>query len=293
MPERKPAGGAAFALMVFLCFLWGINQVIAKLAAPDVSLVMQAGLRSLIAVVCLYAWTLVRSVPLFTRDGTLAAGLLAGALFSAEFLFMFSGLAHTDASRMVVFVYLAPCITTLGLHWLVKGERLSPLQWAGVLLAFIGIVIAFGDGPRYSNATLMGDAFGVLTAVLWAATTIVVRSTRLANISASKVLFYQLGMAALTLPIASMLMGEPGIIAITPAAITSLAYQGIIVAFASYLAWFWLLTKYLATRLSVFTFFTPLFGVAAGIFVLREPFTVAFLLSVLLVGAGIYLVNRK
>jgi drug/metabolite transporter (DMT)-like permease len=254
---------------------------------------MQSGLRSAIAAVLLLAWTWRRGVPLFERDGTLGPGLVAGVLFAAEFLFIYSGLAWTGASRMVVFVYLAPCLTALGLHWFLPSERLSSLQWSGILLAFAGVAIAFADGFASDRASLLGDAFGVIAAALWAATTVLIRTTKLSGISASKTLFYQLAVSAAALPVASVLLGEPGIVALTPLVVTSLLYQGGIVAFASYLAWFWLLTRYLAARLSVFAFLTPLFGVAAGVTVLGEPLRPVFVAGVALVGAGIYLVNRR
>jgi drug/metabolite transporter (DMT)-like permease len=291
--ERKPVDNFVLLLMLLLCFLWGINQVMAKLAAPGVSLVMQAGIRSIIAAILLYGWMRLHGIPLFNRDGTLWPGLLAGGLFAMEFLFMFAGLARTDASRMIVFVYLAPCLTALGLHGFVPGERLRPIQWMGVLLAFVGIVIAFGEGFASARGTWLGDALGVLAAIFWAATTLVVRGSRLAKTSASKTLFYQLAMAAAVLPLASVIIGEPGVVAVTPMVLVSLFYQGVIVAFASYLAWFWLLTRYLASRIVVFSFFTPLFGVAAGSLIMHEPVTLFFLLAVLLVGAGIYLVNKR
>jgi len=173
------------------------------------------------------------------------------------------------------------------------GERLNAGQWAGVALAFLGVALAFADGfSMAKGSTLIGDAFGVIAAALWAATTVLIRSTRLTSASATKTLFYQLGISALVLPLASMLAGEPGIIALTPTVVASLAYQSMIVAFASYLAWFWLLTRYLAGRLAVFSFLTPLFGVAFGVIFLSEPLSAAFLGAALLVGAGIVLVNR-
>jgi drug/metabolite transporter (DMT)-like permease len=138
----------------------------------------------------------------------------------------------------------------------------------------------------------LGDAFGVLAAVLWAGTTVVIRTTKLSVVSPAKTLFYQIGICALTLPVVSVLIGEPGVVELTPLVWASLFYQGMVVTFASYLAWFWLLTRYMATRLSVFTFLTPLFGVIAGVLVLHEPLRPAFLGAVVLVGAGIYLVNR-
>ena len=290
---RKPLDSVAFSTMVLCCFIWGFTHVVTKLAAADISFVMQGGLRSILATVLLLLWARIRGVPLFEKDGTLKAGLIAGALFAGEFLFIYTGLAHTGASRMVVFVYLAPCLTALGLHWFVPGEQLRPAQWLGVLLAFGGIVAAFGEGFLASPASLLGDTFGIIAGILWAATTVWIRATGLTRISATKVLFYQLGVSAVSMPIASWLMGEPGVIAITPVAIGSLIYQGAIVAFASYLAWFWLLTRYLAGRLAVFGFLTPLFGVTAGAVVLSEPLRPAFITAVLMVGAGIGLVNAR
>jgi drug/metabolite transporter (DMT)-like permease len=78
---------------------------------------------------------------------------------------------------------------------------------------------------------------------------------------------------------------------LTLVSVTSLLYQGVIVAFASYLIWFWLLTRYLAGRLAVFGFLTPMAGVAFGVLLLGERLTPVFGLGALLVGAGIVLVN--
>jgi drug/metabolite transporter (DMT)-like permease len=208
-------------------------------------------------------------------------------------VFIYGGLEHTAASRMVVFIYLAPVLTALGLHWLVPGERLARAQWAGVLVAFAGIALAFGEGFAAARGSLLGDVFGLIAAVLWAATTVLIRATSLARVSAAKTLFYQLAVSAPMLLAASALLGEKGVVALTPLALASLAYQGVVVAFVSYLVWFWLLTRYLAARLSVFSFLTPLFGVLFGVLILSEPLTLPFVGAALLVGAGIVLVNRR
>ncbi|TAN49813.1 MAG: DMT family transporter [Betaproteobacteria bacterium] len=279
--------------MVLLTALWGCQQVAIKLTAPDVSLVMQAGIRSIIATLLLLAWARLRAIRLFGADGTLGAGVLAGVLFAGEFVFIYAGLAHTAASRMVVFIYLAPIFTAIGLQVFVPGERLGPLQWVGAALAFGGVALAFADGfAAAGGGTWLGDLFGVIAALLWGATTVLIRATGLARVTATKTLLYQLAVSALVLPLASLALGERGVVAVTPLAIASLAYQGAIVAFASYLAWFWLLTRYLAGRLAVFSFLTPLFGVLAGVLVLGEALTSSFALAALLVGAGIVLVNR-
>ncbi len=294
IPDRKPLDAAAFTAMVLLTALWGFQQVAIKATAPDVSLVMQAAIRSVVAAALLLAWAKARGIALFERDGTLAPGIAAGLLFGAEFVFIYAGLEYTNASRMIVFVYLAPPLTALGLHFFVRGERLVPGQWAGVLLAFAGLVLAFSEGfAAEAGATFLGDLCGVVAALLWAATTVLIRATRLARATATKTLFYQLAVSSLLLPAASALLGEKGIVALSPLAAASLAYQGAIVAFASYLAWFWLLTRYYATRLSVLSFLAPMFGVMFGVAFLGEPLTPLFALAAALVGAGIALVNLR
>jgi drug/metabolite transporter (DMT)-like permease len=290
---RQPVDARAFAVMVVLCVLWGFQQVAIKTAMPGMSPVMQGGIRSIVAVLLLVAWIAARRIPLFARDGTLFPGLVAGGLFGLEFVLIYAGLAHTTASRMAVFIYLAPPLTALGVHLFVPGERLVARQWLGIALAFAGIAVAFGDGFMSAHGTTaLGDLLGVSAALLWAATTVLIRSTRLSGASAEKTLFYQLGMSALMLPVASIAIGEAGVIALTPIVLASLAYQSIVVAFASYLAWFWLLTRYLAGRLAVFSFLTPLFGVLFGVVLLGEPVTPAFVAAAMLVGSGIALVNR-
>jgi drug/metabolite transporter (DMT)-like permease len=291
--ERAPVDGVAIGVMLLLTALWGFQQVTVKWIAADVPLVTQAALRSIIASVLLLGWARLRGVALFGADGTGRAGLAAGLLFAGEFVFIYAGLAHTNASRMSVFIYLAPPLTALGLHFFVRSERLTLRQWAGVVLAFSGIVVAFAEGFVAGAATWLGDLCGVIAALLWAATTVLIRATRLAHATATKTLFYQLGVSALVLPLAAVLLGEKGVSAVTPLVAASLAYQGAIVAFASYLAWFWLLTRYRAAPLAVLSFLTPMFGVLSGAVFLSEPISGTFVAAALCVAAGIVLVNLR
>jgi len=294
--NRIVPGPAAFALMVVLCAIWGLQQVAIKLTLAGISPVLQVGLRSAIAAVLVFGWARLRGIALFPADGSMKPGLLAGTLFALEFICIYAGLEYTNASRMVVFLYTAPCFTVLGLHWFVPGERIGLRHGFGVALAFFGIVVAFAENMwRVTTADFssywIGDLLGVLGAILWAATTVTIRATGLARIAATRVLLYQLAVSAvIVLPIA-FLMGESGVTDPSPMVLLGFAYQVVVVAFASYLAWFWLLTKFLASRLMVFSFLTPLFGVAFGVLLLNERLSPQFGLAALLVVAGIMLVN--
>jgi drug/metabolite transporter (DMT)-like permease len=279
--------------MVLLCAVWGLQQVAIKLTLAGISPILQVGLRSAIAAVLVFGWARLRGIALFPADGSLRPGLLAGTLFALEFICIFGGLEYTNASRMVVFLYTAPCFTVLGLHWFVRGERIGLRHGFGIALAFVGIIVAFAESMWRVTTTdsWVGDLLGVLAAILWAATTVVIRATGLARIDAARVLLYQLVVSAVIVLPLSFLMGEPGITAPTPPVLLAFAYQVVIVAFASYLAWFWLLTRFLASRLMVFSFLTPLFGVAFGVLLLNERMSAQFGFAALLVVAGIMLVN--
>lgn len=283
----------AMAILVMLCASWGLQQVAIKVAIPGVSPILQAGLRSLGAAVLIWLWMLVRRVPILERDGTLWWGIGAGLLFAAEFQLIYWGLEFTNASRAVIFIYLTPFVVALGAQIFLPSERLRWLQVVGLICAFAGIVVAFGESMSLPDPRVMiGDAMLVGAAVLWGSTTILIKASPLIDSPPSKVLFYQLGVSAIYLPLASLIMGEAGVVNLTPLIIGSLAYQAIWVAFFTYLLWFWLVRHYPAAHLASFTFLTPLFGVIAGGWLLDEPITGALVVALVLVGVGIYLVNR-
>lgn len=279
--------------MVLFCAVWGLNQVATKVANAGISPIFQAGLRSFGALVLLWAWSAWRGIKLFERDGSLLAGIAAGLLFALEFAILFPGLNYTTASRAVVFLYCAPFVVAIGTHWLVPSERLNARQIAGMILAFAGIVAAFGEGfVGATGATLLGDSMVLAAAFLWGATTVTIR-VWLPGVSANKVLFYQLAVSAIVLTLASWVLGEPGFTHPTVLTWGALAWQIAIVAFATYLGWFWLITRYPAAKLSAFSFLTPLFGLIFGAVLLGEHVTPLLILAMALVAFGIWLVSRR
>ena len=219
---------------------------------------------------------------------------MAGFLFALEFAIIFVALNHTTASRAVVFLYCAPFVVAIGTHWLVPSERLGLGQIAGMILAFAGIVVAFGEGffTGATGNTLLGDAMMLAGGAIWGATTVVVR-VGLSGISANKVLFYQLWVSAILLTALSLVLGEPGFTHPTNLAWAALAWQIVIVAFATYLGWFWLITRYPAAKLSAFSFLAPLFGLMFGAVLLGEHVTKLLIVAMALVAFGIWLVSRR
>jgi len=279
--------------MVALCALWALSHVGVKVANAGISPAFQSGLRSLGALACLWLWSWLRGVSLLAPEGTLLIGTLAGAMFAAEFALIFWAFIFTDVARGVIILYTTPFFVALGAHLFVPGEQMQRMQVVGLLCAFVGVVIAFSDGltlPNYS--ALIGDAMLLGAAFLWGATTVLIKASKLAKIDPAKTLAYQLAVSGAVLTPMALIAGERGVFDPTPLVMGSLAFQIVIVAFASYLIWFALVRIYPASTLSAFTFLTPLFSLVFGAMLLGERVSVALIAALAFVAFGIWLVNR-
>jgi drug/metabolite transporter (DMT)-like permease len=288
----RPLNAGAVALMLMLCLSWGFNQVAVKLILPEIPPMLQALLRSAGALPVLLLIARLRGVKMFASDGTLGVGLFAGLLFGVEFVLIYQGLFLTSASRAAVFLYTAPFFVALGSYQFL-GERLRPAQWGGLGLCFAGVALAIGVPQANVDAkVLLGDLMIVGGGALWAATTLLAKATALRNAAPEKALGYQVAVSIPILALAAWLSGEtitqlPG-----PLALSLMAYQSFWVVGLTFLLWFSLVLTYSASKLSAFTFITPLFGVVAAYLILHDTLTLAFGAAALLVIAGLYLVNR-
>lgn len=296
MTERREADAFSFQAMLFLCAIWGVQQVAIKLAAPDLAPIYQASFRSGISAGCV-ALVMAWRGGWQARTGTLKPGLFAGILFAVEFLLLALALQLTTAGHVAVFLYTSPVFSALGLHILLPSERLTRKQWLGIGCCFLGIAVAFIGGGSPAPTTLdshalLGDALAIGAGAAWGATTVVVRGSALSEAPASLTLFYQLATAFVTLLVVALVSTPIATMTLSSTAITSVLFQGFIVSFASYLAWFTLLRRYKASTLAVFSFMTPVFGVTAGVIVLGEPLRSNFVIGAMLVLAGILIVSR-
>ena len=293
-PRKAHLDTLAVSLLLGCCLFWGLQQVLIKATIAEIPPMFQASLRLIGATTLLWLWCAWRRIALFSRDGSLAAGLLAGALFGAEFACIYLGLQYTSASRLTVFLYTSPFWVAVLVPFWVTSEKLRGLQWVGLLCAFVAVVFALREG--FSGGTVStahGDLLGLAAGMLWGLTTVVIRASSLSRIRAEKLLFYQLAVSAAAFPVASLALGEPWVWHFSAFGLVSLALQTVMGAFASYLAWMWMLGRYPATKISVFVFFTPLFALLFGALWLGESVTSGLLGALAMVAVGIVLVNRK
>lgn len=291
LDQRDAIDAAAVTLMLLLTFSWGLNWVAGKIANTGYNPVFLTVARSAIAAALVFLWCRWRRIPLFERDGTLWAGLLAGLLFGAEFVLIFLGLDYTTVARSALMVNAMPFWVLIGAHFLL-GERMSLGKLAGLLLAFAGVALVFSDrlslpGPE----AIKGDLMSLAAGIFWAATTIVIKATKLGRASAEKMLLYQLTVSAVViLPLVPL--AGPVLRDVSSLATAALLFQAVYVVAFTYILWFWLMRRYPAAGLSSFAFLTPAFGVLLGGLLLGEPLTGRLFLALGLIAAGLVIVNR-
>lgn len=293
MATRKALDGKAVGFMLFFCAVLGMQQIVIKAAALDMTPMMQIAVRSGVAAFFVGVFLRIKGLGLLPGSGKWLAGLVAGILFSLEYIFVAEGLRFTNASRMVTMLYTAPAFAALGLHCIIPEERLRPIQWVGLLLAFCGIAIAFYDNSssteNTSHTTFLGDCLGLLAGLSWGATTVVIR-VKLAETPSAQTAFIQLLVCFCLLLPGAFLTGQSQF-TMTSIVWASLCFQIIFVCVIAFLLWFWLLTVYPASQLGALCFLTPVFGIVFGVALLGEGIELQFIFGAILILKGIALVS--
>ena len=282
----------AVAILTGICMLWGLNAVAIKVSNLGIAPVFCAGIRSVMAVIALALWMKVKKIPLFPSN--LMDGLVVGILFGSEFACLYASLLYTTGSSAWILLYASPFFHATGAHFFLKGDRLTVYKSTGLLLAFIGVIILLSKNfgaPTWTG--LVGDLLAFTAAALWALTTIFIKRRLVGSVSFHNTLFYQTLFSIPILFLISVFLKETPIDHLNGVIVLSVVFQGIVVAFVSYLLWFYLVHEYPVSRLSAFTFLTPVFATISCVIFLHETLTWKLTVSLILVSLGIYVVNMK
>jgi len=284
----------AIITIIIVTLVWGFNHTAIKYSNQGVSPVFACALRSIVASVCGVIYCLKKGERLFHTDIMLFHGFIVGLLFGVEFACIYFGLLFTDAARSVLFIYLSPFVVAVGAHFFLKGDRLTPLKMLGLVLAFSGILLVFHGRPEAAKPTMfIGDILEIIAAFLWGATTLYIKRFMAEKVHPINTFLYQLFFSIPVLLLVSFILEPRWIYGVTMYIAASIFYQSVIVAFISYFVWFKLIHNYSVSRLSAFTFFTPIFGVISGTLFLNEEFTVSLMVGLPMVSLGIFFVNWR
>lgn len=291
MEKKRAVDGFGAASLVGFATLLAFNQVVIKVTGDGFNPVFQAGLRSVFALVVLLAWMRVFSVAIRMPRQAVFWGVISGLLFAYEFILLFVALDLTMVSRASILFYTMPVWFGIAAHFLLPGERLTPIKALGMALAVAGIILGLATRGG-GEASLIGDLCALFAAFGWAGINLLVRITPLSAVPAENQLLYQLVVSAIVMLAVSPLFGEllrdP-----TWIHLTGLAFQSICVASLGFLLWFWLLKRYKASGVAAFSFLSPVLAVLLGAVLLGEEVNSQIGVALGLVAAGIFLVNRR
>jgi drug/metabolite transporter (DMT)-like permease len=277
--------------LVLFAVNFGFNQVVIKVTSDGFNPVFQAGLRSAGAVLVLFLWMHLRGISISLPRAAIPGGIAAGLFFTVEFICVFLALDLTTVSRASIMLYSMPVWLGLLAHLLIPGERMSGLRLLGMALAMGGVALALSDSSS-EGARWTGDLLALLAAFCWAGIALCVRITPLSKVPPAQQLMMQLVISAPVLLLLAPLFG-PLLRGVEPIHLIGLTYQILAIATFGFLAWFWLLTVYPAASVASFSFLSPIFAVLLGWLILSEEIALNVWIALLLVAAGIYLINRK
>lgn len=285
----------AALLLVLLCLVWGGNIVSIKISNEAIPPLFAATIRSVVASCLLWLCSKLLDERVDLPSGLRRHGVALGFLFGCQFLFLYWGLSFTTASRAAIFIYVQPVATALMAHFVLHDDRLSFAKAVGIGVSFVGLVLVFGSGGQgLGDLHWVGDFMVLSTGLLWAVSTVYVkRFIWNTPITHFQTLFAQLFFSIPLLAVGSMALEWGSELSFNSLALAALVYQSVVVAFVSYLAWFSMIHRYPVSRLAVFTFLTPLFGVLLSGLLLGESITFLLCIGLGLVATGIYLVNRQ
>ncbi len=281
------------SLLIGFSVLLGLNQALVKLVNAGIAPVFQAGLRSICAFLPVLLYALWARKRLSVTDGSLGPGIINGLLFSGEFCALFLALDYTSVARASLFFYTMPLWVAVGAHFLLPGERLTPARAAGLGVAIAGVALALtGSQASVHENAWIGDLLALTGAVFWAGIALVTRTTRLADCSPEMNLLYQLAVSALVLTALAPLFGDL-VRDVTLPIIGIFAFQVIVVVGIGFVVWFWVLSIYPVADMASFSLLTPVSGVFFGWLIFDDRLPPGFIAALLLVGAGLVLVNRR
>lgn len=290
--QRKPNIDAFGAVsLIGFSVLLGFNQVVIKVVNGGLQPVFFAGLRSLGVIFCVWLWIRLRGRKLDFRPGTIKAGILMGVVFAFEFLCLFMALDLTSVTRTTVIFYSMPVWLAIAAHFLMPGERITPIKAAGLLMAFAGVAYAIISSGTKDGGSLTGDLFALGAAIGWAGIALVARATRLSEVRPEMQVFWQVLVSTPILLLAAPLFG-PLIRDLEPIHFWGLGFQIVVIVSAGFIFWLWLLSIYPASSVASFSFLTPIFGVFMGWGLLGEAISAEVIISLVLVAGGIILINR-
>jgi drug/metabolite transporter (DMT)-like permease len=284
--DRRLDARAAF-LAIFAMAVLGGSYTAGKFALQDLPVFGMLLARMLVTVATLGAFALLMRIPLLYNRDAARFILLQSAFFLMAQTLLFIGLTMTSAGRASILFNMQPFFTLLLLPLLVPTERLTRRRWLGTAVAFIGVALVLAE-----RGTGGGSLLVLISALGWTGN-VILNKRMPSEVNPVAVIFWgAVGavpvFAILALLFESNAAWNPGV-----AAIASVLYLGMVAAGLGFVLVVWLINTYSASRVNVFVFLSPVFGVLIGWLLLGEPIGAMQAAGAAAVAAGILIVSTE
>ncbi len=290
---RRPLDvpGGLFALL--LSTLWAGNPVASKTGLEYAPPLRFGYIRFALGLVVVLVWAVITKQSLSVQRREIRPILTLGVLFAIQLAFMNFGQDKTSASHASVITTTFPLWVAILAHFMVPGDRLTRTRFAGILIAYGGVVALFwrsiaGGG---GEATLLGDGLTLVSAILLAERQIYIAKSS-DNVPLVKLLAGQgvIGIA-IFLGLSLALDNDPW--TWDGRFMLAMFYTGAVIAGFGFLGNTWLLRRYFPSRVTVISLSQPLFGVLLSWWLLGESIGPELWVAVGCVVAGSFLVQSR
>lgn len=278
----------AIGLAVLAMAVLGGSYTAGKIALQDLPPFGLLASRMALTTAALGAYAAILRMSLAQPAGYVVAQTV---IFAASQALLFVALGLTSAGRVAILFNTQPFFTLLILPLFFAGERVTPRRWVGTGVAFAGVALVLAERGVEGGA-LVGDLLSLAAALCWTAN-IVLNKRMPGPFNAVAMVFWNCAGAIVLFGLLSWLLEPASAWHFTVPAAASVVYLGLVAACLGFVLVAWLTRAYSASRVNVFVFLSPIFGVLIGWAMLGEPVSLQQALGALAVAAGILIVTAE
>ncbi len=285
-----PVNASLFTIL--LCILFGANAVAVKISFTGLGIFTSAGLRFSMAALTIYFWARLAGKPLAIKRSQFPQLLFIALIFFAQLSLFYAGLNRTTASHGTLIANVLPFGVMLLAHFFVPGETIVLKKIVGLILGFCGVLLLFFDSARFTSQMVTGDLLILLAVSVWSFNAVYTKRI-IAGYHPIQITLYPLMMASILFLCSGFIFDDTMVSRVDATIIKAMLYQIFVTASFGMVAWNTMISKYGATSLHSFVYIMPVSGVVLGVFLLKEPVTYNLVASLLLIAAGLIIVNRR
>jgi drug/metabolite transporter (DMT)-like permease len=285
-----------WGMLIVLSIFWGGSFLFVGIAVSDFPAITIAFLRVVIGTVFLWLVLISMRLRMPTKPKLWASFLVMGAINGAiPFSLIAWGQSHVASGLASILIAVTPLIAVVGAHFATTDERMTGGRLAGVLTGLLGVIVLIGpEALGGFGAGLLGQVAIILAAVIYASASIYGRRFSKQGVPPLVVATGQVSAANVLLLPLVLLIDKPWQLA-APSALSwaAIGSLGVISTGVAYLLYFRVLAAAGATNLMLVNFLVPITAIVLGIMVLNEVLLTQHIAGMLLIAAGLALMDGR